>query len=81
MRTPEPHGRILFEVIWSRNEPKRLGTSFLTSFFAATVCKIMHAYHFLRPLDDAEVAILSESDLVWHEDDTVFMRVSGFRRT
>jgi hypothetical protein len=33
MKTLERHGRILFEVIWSRNEPKRLGTS----FFAATV--------------------------------------------
>jgi hypothetical protein len=37
MKTQELHGRILFEVIWSRNEPKRLGTSFWTSFFAATV--------------------------------------------
>jgi hypothetical protein len=37
MKTPELHGRILFEVIWSGNEPEWLGTSFLTSLFAATV--------------------------------------------
>ena len=33
MKTLEIHGRILFEVIWSRNEPKRLQTE----LFAATV--------------------------------------------
>ena len=40
MKSLELHGRILFEVIWSRNEPKWLGTSFLTSFFAATVWQV-----------------------------------------
>jgi hypothetical protein len=43
MKALELHGRILFEVIWSGNEPEWLGTSLLTSFFATAVDEVLFA--------------------------------------
>ena len=34
---------------------------------------LVHAYDLLRPLDYAEIAILLESDPLWHDDSMNFV--------